>query len=118
MNLNRMRRICLALPHAAESVKWENNLVFTVDGKMFAVAALEPGEIWASFKCSPEGYEELLERPGVRPAPYLARAQWVALETPNAMPDRELERRLGEAYAIVFDKLPKKRRLELGGRLK
>ena len=113
MKLEKVRKICLSLPHAAESVKWDDNLVFTVDSKMFAVAALEPGPLWISFKCSPDDFADLLERPGIVPAPYLARAQWVALEGPQAMPPRELEARLRQAYAIVFAKLPKKRQVEL-----
>lgn len=113
MNVDRVRRICLALPHAEESVKWGDNLVFTIDAKMFAVAALEPGPIWVSFKCSPEDYAELIDRPEIRPAPYLARAHWVALETRGALPASELDLRLEEAYRLVLAKLPKKRRLEL-----
>jgi len=34
-----------------------------------------------SFKASPETFADLTERPNIIPAPYLARAQWVALET-------------------------------------
>jgi predicted DNA-binding protein (MmcQ/YjbR family) len=113
MDIEWVRRICLALPHATESVKWENDLVFCVESKMFAVAALEPGPVWLSFKCTPEVYAELLERPGIRPAPYLARAHWVSLETDSAIPRSELGGRLEEAYRIVFSKLPKKRQTAL-----
>jgi len=66
------------------------DLVFKIGGKMFAVAALEPGPVSMSFKCSPEDFAELTERPGVIPAPYLARAQWVALETQDALPATEI----------------------------
>lgn len=113
MSVDWVRKVCLALPHTAESVKWDDNLVFTVDNKMFAVTGLEPGEVWLAFKCSPEDYAELVERAGVRPAPYLARADWVALETPNALPRAEIETRLREAYRLVFAKLPKKRQQAL-----
>ncbi|MCB1018660.1 MAG: MmcQ/YjbR family DNA-binding protein [Acidobacteria bacterium] len=102
------------MPHATETIKWDNNLVFTIDAKMFAIAALDPGAVWLSFKVTPEGFTELTERPGIRPAPYLARAHWVSLETPGAMLRSELERCLRGSYQLVFDKLPKKRRLVLG----
>ena len=118
MHVDWVRKVCLALPHTAESVKWDNNLVFTVADKMFAIAGLEPGEIWLSFKCSPEDYADLIERMGVRPAPYLARAYWVALETRNAMPQTELKGRLEEAYRLVWEKLPRKRREALQARQK
>jgi predicted DNA-binding protein (MmcQ/YjbR family) len=80
MTVDWVRRLCVALPHATEEVLWEDNLVFKVGGKMFAVAALEPGAAWLSFKCSADDFAELAERNGIIPAPYLARANWVALE--------------------------------------
>jgi len=66
-----------------------------------------------SFKASPERFEELCERPGVRPAPYMARAQWVALEQLNTLPDLELRELIAESYRLVFERLPKKRQQEL-----
>ena len=96
-----------------ETVQWGNNLVFKVAGKIFAIAALEPGDRWLSFKCSPEDYAELVERPEIVPAPYLARASWVALETQNALSAAETERLLRRAYDLVFQKLPKKAKAEV-----
>ena len=57
---------------------------------------------------------QLVEREGVIPAPYLARAQWVALEQEDALRLPELKRLLREAYDIVLAKLPKKIRAGLG----
>lgn len=50
----------------------------------------------------------MTERPGVVPAPYLARAQWVALETIDALPRDEIKRLLSQSYSLVFAKLPKR----------
>ncbi|MDA1312174.1 MAG: MmcQ/YjbR family DNA-binding protein [Acidobacteria bacterium] len=72
MSVEWVRGHCLALPHVTEDIKWESNLVFSIGGKMFAITRLEPGETWLSFKCTPEEFAELSERPGCRPAPYLA----------------------------------------------
>ena len=52
---------------------------------MFAVTCLEPAAVVLSFKCSPEGFAELVERSGIIPAPYLARAHWVPLEDEDAL---------------------------------
>jgi hypothetical protein len=68
-----------------------------------------------SFKCSPETFAELCERPGVVPAPYLARAQWVGLETSGALANDELRESLAEAYRLVWERLPKGRREALAG---
>lgn len=109
-----MRQHCLSFPHATENIQWVKDLVFKVGGKMFAVAALEPGEHVFSFKCTPEKYAELVERPGIVPAPYLARSQWVAFERVDALPRAETKELLRVSYDLVFAKLPRKIRGELG----
>jgi len=87
--------------------------VFSIGGKMFAAVHLEPGETWLSFKCSAADFVELVERPGCRPAPYLARAGWVAMEHPDALGTEEVDRLLKRAYDIVLSRLPKKLQREL-----
>jgi predicted DNA-binding protein (MmcQ/YjbR family) len=113
MDIDWVREYCLSLPHTTEKVQWEDDLVFKVGGKMFAVVALEPGGDWLSFKCSSEEFAELVERPGVVPAPYLARAEWVSLETEDALPRGEIKRLLLQAHDLIFAKLPKKTQAEL-----
>src|SRR5262245_36187946 len=110
MNLESVRRYCLSLPHTTETVQWGSDLVFKIGGKMYAVATTEPAPVFMSFKCSPEDFAELTERPDIIPAPYLARAQWVALESEDALPAAELKRQLRRAYDLVLEKLPKKTR--------
>ena len=56
---------------------------------------------------------ELTERAGIIPAPYLARAHWVALETREALTSGELAPLLRESYDLVFSRLPKKTRASL-----
>lgn len=114
MTAEWMRQQCLAFPNATENVQWGNDLVFKVGGKMFAVAALEPGAHLLSFKATPEAFAELVERTGVVPAPYLARAHWVALQTADAIPTSELKGLLRTSYDLVLAKLPKNLRSELG----
>jgi len=113
MDIESIRRCCLALPHATENVQWGYDLCFKIDGKLFAVTPLEPAPVRLSFKASAENFMELCERPGIIPAPYMARAQWVALQQLNALPDSELRELLGESYRLVFGRLPKKRQAEL-----
>ena len=59
---------------------------------------------------SEENFAELTERPGIIPAPYLARAKWVALETRDALSSDELTLLLRESYDMVVAKLPMKTR--------
>jgi predicted DNA-binding protein (MmcQ/YjbR family) len=114
MDVEEVRRTCLGFPHCTEHVQWGNDLVFKVAGKMFAVAALDPGSHWLSFKCTPEDFAELTERVGIIPAPYMARAHWISLETRNALPLVEISERLRASYDLVFAKLPKKTKAALG----
>jgi predicted DNA-binding protein (MmcQ/YjbR family) len=113
MNIEWFRDHCLSFPHTTEQVQWVRNLVFKIGGKMFAVAALEPGAHVFSFKCTPSNYAELIEYPGILPAPYMARAQWVAFERSDVLPRAETKRLVGESYDLVFAKLPKKTQSEL-----
>ncbi|HXM17113.1 MAG TPA: MmcQ/YjbR family DNA-binding protein [Candidatus Eremiobacteraceae bacterium] len=108
MHAEELRKHCLSFPGVTEHQIWGNDLTFKVGNKMFAHTVLEVAPVWLSFKTSDEKFAELLERQDVIPAPYLARAKWVALETREAIPASELRELLREAYDLVVAKLPKK----------
>ena len=110
MNIDQLRKLCLGFPGTTEQTVWEGDLTFKVANKMFAHTVLEVAPVWLSFKCSPENFAELTERAGIIPAPYLARAQWVALETRDALPIDELSSLLRQSYDLVVAKLPRKTR--------
>lgn len=113
MSVEWVRTICLSLPGVTEEILWGGDLVFKVSGKMFCVAPLEPGETLVSFKVGDDEFTELVERPGIIPAPYLARARWIALEHEDAMPPAELKRRIERSWELVAARLPKRERLRL-----
>ena len=107
--LELVRSFCRALPDVSEDVKWGNDLVFMVGGKMFCVVCLEPPHQIA-FKCTPETFAELVEQPGVIPAPYMARAMWVQeKELGGSIGRRDREQLIMTAYELVKAKLPKRR---------
>ena len=109
MSLDQVRQFCRSLPDVSEDVKWGNDLVFTIGGKMFCVVCLEPPHQIA-FKCPPETFAELVEQPGLIPAPYLARAMWVQEpELGTALGKRDQEQLIRTAYDIIKAKLPKRR---------
>src|ERR1700758_5187789 len=110
MNIDQLRKLCLSFPGSTEQMQWGDNLLFKVGGRMFAITSLEPAKVWISLKSSPENFAELTERPGVIPAPYLARAKWIALESADALPDSEIAQLVGESYELVLAKLPQKMR--------
>src|SRR5437667_8814656 len=114
MNIDWVRQYCLSLPHTTETVQWGDDLVFKIAGKMYTVTALVPGDHWLSFKCTPEEFARLVEQEGIIPAPYLARAHWVSLETADALPRAEINRLIHQAYDLVFARLPRKTQTQLG----
>ena len=63
-----------------------------------------------SFAAGPERYAELLETEGVFPAPYLARAHWVALRHWGVLRSSELEELLKFGHGLVYARLPKRTR--------
>lgn len=116
MDAEWLRKVCLAHPHTTEQMQWGCDLVFKVGGKMYAVAPLEPAPVCISFKCTDESFAELTERPQIIPAPYMARAKWVALETSEALSRAELAELLRVSYKLVFAKLPKRVQAEMSGK--
>lgn len=108
MNIDQLRDICLSLPGATEQIQWGYDLVFKVAGKMFAVTPLEPAPVWLSLKATSEEFAELTERQGIIPAPYLARAKWIAIESPNVLSNAEVATLLRTSYQLVVAKLPRR----------
>jgi predicted DNA-binding protein (MmcQ/YjbR family) len=114
MDNERIREICMALPHAAETVNWGHHLVYWVGdrdigGKMFAMTDLDgtgTGVLW--FHCGAQRFHELLENEGIIASPYLAKAGWVTVERWDALRPREIEEELKQAHALIFEKLPKR----------
>ncbi len=114
MDNERIRAICMALPHVAETVNWGHHLVYwagdrDIGGKMFAMTNLDgigTGVLW--FHCGGERFHELLETDGIIASPYLAKAYWVTLERWNVLRPREIEEELRRAHGLIFEKLPKR----------
>ena len=113
MDIEQLRKLCLSFPGTSEQVQWEDDLVFKVAGKMFAVAPLEPARLWLTLKADPDEFADLTERPGIIPAPYLARAKWIAIESPQTLPQSEATALLRKSYGLVVAKLPQITRTSL-----
>ena len=61
-----------------------------------------------SLKCTPEKFEELIEREGIDPAAYVGRYKWVHIDDLGAVTPAELKSLIEQSYQLVFDKLPPK----------
>ena len=102
----------LTLPGATIVRQWRDDSVAKVGGKIFALLDRDPGEIW--LKVSPMAYDLLTELDGIRPAPYFARASWVAIGPESPLGEDDLRAYLREAHRLIASKLTRKLRAELG----
>jgi predicted DNA-binding protein (MmcQ/YjbR family) len=102
----------LGLPAATLVRQWRDDSVAKVGGKIFALLDRDPGEIW--LKVSPMAYDIMTEMDGIRPAPYFARAGWVAISHESALSDDEVRAYLSEAHRLIAARLSGRLRRELG----
>ncbi|HEX3100961.1 MAG TPA: MmcQ/YjbR family DNA-binding protein [Pyrinomonadaceae bacterium] len=108
MNIEQLRKFCLAFPGATEDIKWGADLCFSVGAKMFCVTGADAVNGALSLKCTPEKFDELIEREGIDPAAYVGRYKWVHIADLGAVTPDELKSLIAESYQLVFDKLPPK----------
>ena len=113
MDLDQLRSYCLSLPAVTEDVKWDHDLCFSVGGKMFCVASLDP-PFSCAFKVKDELFEEMSVRDGFIPAPYMARAKWVKVTAPGKLAKQEWQALVRDSYEMIQAKLTRKTKMDLG----
>ena len=114
MTTEDIQQICRALPSVTEDIKWEHDLVFSIGGKMFCVVGLDQLPVTASFKVTDEEFEEMSNRPGFKPAPYVAKYKWVFTEDIKKMKKTEWKQYIQQSYDLVKAKLPARLKKQLG----
>ncbi len=84
---------CGGLLGVTHVVQWGNASVWKIGSKIFAICSNwgAGGHQKIGFKCSDLSFKVLCEQPGIIPAPYLARAKWVQMETEKAMSDEDIK---------------------------
>jgi predicted DNA-binding protein (MmcQ/YjbR family) len=107
MTHDMIRDITSRLPHVTEDIKWGNDLCFCIAEKMFCVTGLET-PVKVALKVTDEEFEELIERTGFIPAPYMARNKWVLIDSSSKISKKELSHFIQQSYNLVKAKLPKK----------
>ncbi len=118
MTPDALRQRVASWPGVTEDIKWGGDLVFSVGGKMFCVIDTVPadagGSARLSFKVEEARFLEYTDRPGILPAPYMARAHWISLVAPDALPAAERDALIRRSYELVRAKLTKTMQRELG----
>jgi len=115
MNLKKAKEYCRTLAGTTEDIKWGDNLVFSVGTKMYACMDENEAAKAIAFKVDDDRFLELTDRPGIIPAPYLARMKWVLVEDLAKMPDAEARALIRRSHELVFAKLTKKLQKEIEG---
>ena len=115
MNIRAIQKFCAALPHATGDIKWGVDQVYSVGGKIFCVACIDPkGGSTVPFKVDDDLFLQYTDRAGFIPAPYMARAKWVQVVELKKVSDAELKALMRRSYELVALKLTRKLRTELG----
>ena len=104
--------VCRALPGVTMDQPWGDDHVYKVGGKMFAVFG--PGQGSFSFKASDIAFEVLTETGRGKPAPYLARSQWVWFGDLTVEDQAEVTGWLQSAHRLIAAKLTKAKQRDLG----
>jgi predicted DNA-binding protein (MmcQ/YjbR family) len=107
-----LRDFCRALPFTTEDIKWGDNQIFSVGGRMYAGFELENPQQFA-FKCDDVDFERLTAIEGIIPAPYAARHRWVKVTRRGLLPGVQCRHFLRKSYDLVFAKLPARVRKQL-----
>ena len=117
MTYSQFNKFCASLPGTNYIVQWGGSHVWKVGSKVFAVGGW--AEEASAFTFKTDGvdlFEMLVNRPGVRPAPYFASRgmKWAQHFATPGLSDSELKDFLRESHRIVSLGLTRKVRRELG----
>jgi predicted DNA-binding protein (MmcQ/YjbR family) len=115
MNIETFREYCLSKPSATEDTPFgPDNIVFKVEGKMFALAALDEVPSAVNLKCDPDLALELRDRYAqVRPGYHMNKKHWNTVELDGVIPEKEIRKMVDHSYDLVVRSLPKARREKL-----
>jgi predicted DNA-binding protein (MmcQ/YjbR family) len=117
MTYDEFNYFCSTFPAALYVVQWGGSHVWKVGGKVFAIGGWGEADRPAfSFKTSEINFYFLEQKPGYKPAPYLASRgmKWIQQYDASVSEGDELEHYLRESYRIVSLGLTKKKQKELG----
>lgn len=106
MDIESFREFCLSLPGTTEGMKWEH-LCFMIEEKIFVIIAIDEGNSF-STKCSPEEFDELTAKDGIKQAYHMAKRQWVQIDNLEVLSDSDLKKRVETSRSLVLSKLSKK----------
>lgn len=115
MNIESFREYCLKKAATIETTPFgPDNIVFKVEGKMFALAALDEVPPAVNLKCDPDLALELRDRyEQVTPGYHMNKKHWNTVVLDGVIPGREIKKMIDDSYQLVVQSLPKAKREKL-----
>jgi predicted DNA-binding protein (MmcQ/YjbR family) len=115
VNVETFRDFCLGLPHCTESLPFDDvTLCFKIaDLRIFAILPLDtPNSV--NLKCDPEKAVELREQyNAVIPGFHSNKKHWNTVSFNDDLDDELLFKLVQHSYELVWEKIPKKIRVNL-----
>ena len=104
-----LRSWCLARPGVTEELPFGPlTTVFKVEGKVFALSALDREPLEVSLKCEPALAEALRrDHEAIRPGYHLNKRHWNTVLCDGSLPDQMVIDMLEDSYDLVVDGLSK-----------
>jgi predicted DNA-binding protein (MmcQ/YjbR family) len=112
----RLRTLCLSFDAAVEEFPFNpETSVFKVQGKMFALTALDARPLKVNLKCDPDDALRLrAAHPDVIvPGWHMNKRHWNTVTADGTLPDRLITELVEDSYDLVVAGLPRAARLRL-----
>ena len=110
MNVAQLKDYCRRFPHACEVLHGEpyNFLVYSIGNRKFAYFKTSQPERWRfSTRVSLDRFIELTDIPGIKPARYRGRYQWITIVHVSRFPATYLMELVAWSYEKALGSLSK-----------
>lgn len=116
MTREEFNEFCGSLTATVHAVQWGDADVWKVADKVFAVCGWRDEHEAYTCKAGEIAYEVLKDKPGIRPAPYLASRgmKWLQVYEAHGMNDADLKDHILISYDLVARGLSRKKRKSFG----
>jgi predicted DNA-binding protein (MmcQ/YjbR family) len=101
--LNRVRKICLALPGTQETLTW-GQPHFRVGDKIFSGYGTEKGKTTIGFKLEMDHADAIVSDPRFSRAPYVGHKGWVSMDASQVKDWEEVRLLIHESYRLIAPK--------------
>lgn len=103
MNIESLYDICSSLPNVKETMPFGNdNLVFKLADKIFAIINLDSTEHYITLKINPEESINLQDRyNGIYPGYHMNKMHWATINIESDIPDEIIKDLVIKSYKLV-----------------